>query len=68
MKKVPFGSLSAAIAALGTALAFLTFQLRADGYEPYVESVATASVVMYVTAGLVMLTWARARDSQGHSN
>ena len=66
MTKVPFGSLSAAIAALGTALAFLALQLRADGYEQYVESVASASVVMYVTAGLVVVTWARYR--QGHSN
>ncbi|MEV5874211.1 SCO3870 family protein [Streptomyces sp. NPDC052101] len=66
MTKAPFGSLSAAIAALGTALAFLTLQLRANGYEPYVESVATASIVMYVTAALVVVTWAR--DRRRHSN
>ncbi|ANP55752.1 hypothetical protein J2Z21_005591 [Streptomyces griseochromogenes] len=66
MAKVPFASLATAIAALGTALAFLTLQLRADGYEPYVESVATASVVMYVTAALVVVTWVRAR--QEHVN
>ncbi|MER5546799.1 SCO3870 family protein [Streptomyces sp. NPDC001118] len=66
MTKVPFISLSAAIAALGTALAFLAVQLRADGYEPYVESVATASVVMYVTAALIVVTWVRA--SRTHSN
>nr|WP_285440351.1 SCO3870 family protein [Streptomyces sp. Caat 7-52] len=46
---------------LATALGFLTFQLRANGYEQYVESVASASVVMYVTAALVVLTWVRAR-------
>ncbi|WP_353051204.1 SCO3870 family protein [Streptomyces sp. Caat 7-52] len=61
MAKTPFGSLSAAIAMLATALGFLTFQLRANGYEQYVESVASASVVMYVTAALVVLTWVRAR-------
>ncbi|OLZ71536.1 hypothetical protein AV521_11425 [Streptomyces sp. IMTB 2501] len=66
MAKVPFVSLSAAIAALGTVLAFLAVQLRADGYEPYVESVATASVVMFVTAALVVVTWVR--DGRRHSN
>ncbi|MER6025135.1 SCO3870 family protein [Streptomyces sp. NPDC001851] len=66
MNKVPFASLTAAIAALGTALAFLTLQLRAGGYEPYVESVATASIVMYVTAALVAVTWVR--DGRRQSN
>ncbi|GGU88825.1 hypothetical protein GCM10010260_23270 [Streptomyces filipinensis] len=66
MTKAPFASLSAAIAALGTALAFLAVQLRTDGYEPYVESVATASVVMFVTAALVVVTWVRA--GRRHSN
>ena len=66
MKKVPFGSLSLAIAALGTALGFLTLQLRADGYEPYVESVACASVVMFITAALVVVTWVR--DGRRHSD
>ncbi|WP_256257218.1 SCO3870 family protein [Streptomyces sp. MUSC 14] len=61
MKKDPFGSLAASIAALATALGFLALQLRADGYEPYVDSVATASVVMYVTSALIVLTWVRAR-------
>ncbi|OIJ90333.1 SCO3870 family protein [Streptomyces monashensis] len=61
MKKVPFGSLAASIAALGTVLGFLALQLRADGYEPYVDSVATASVVMYVTSALIVGTWVRAR-------
>ncbi|MEU5539027.1 SCO3870 family protein [Streptomyces sp. NPDC020362] len=61
MVKVPFASLSAAIAMLATALGFLTVQLRAEGYEQYVESVACASVVLYVTAALVVVTWVRAR-------
>ncbi|MEU8971262.1 SCO3870 family protein [Streptomyces monashensis] len=61
MKKVPFGSLAASIAALGTVLGLLALQLRADGYEPYVDSVATAGVVMYVTSALIVLTWVRAR-------
>ncbi|MGW2426448.1 SCO3870 family protein [Streptomyces sp. NPDC001709] len=61
MAKIPFASLSAAIAMLATALGFLTVQLRANGYEQYVESVASASVVMYVTAALVVVTWVRAR-------
>ncbi|KUJ69301.1 hypothetical protein ACZ90_13270 [Streptomyces albus subsp. albus] len=60
MKKVPFGSLSAAIAALATVLACLTLQLRAVGYEEYVESVANFSVTMYITAALVVVTWFRA--------
>ncbi|MFI9810402.1 SCO3870 family protein [Streptomyces sp. NPDC052301] len=46
---------------LATALGSLTLQLRAAGYEQYVESVACASVVMYVTAALVVVTWVRAR-------
>ncbi|MFA7759414.1 SCO3870 family protein [Streptomyces sp. NRRL B-2790] len=46
---------------LATALGFLTVQLRAEGYEQYVESVACASVVLYVTAALVVVTWVRAR-------
>ncbi|MEU2712354.1 SCO3870 family protein [Streptomyces sp. NPDC007205] len=66
MNKVPFASLTAVIAALGTALAFLTLQLRSHGYEPYVESVATASIVMYVTAALIVVTWVR--DGRRHSN
>lgn len=59
MTKGPFIAMAGATAALGTALAFLTFQLRADGYEPYVESVATFSVLMYITAALVVVTWVR---------
>ncbi|GGS80723.1 MULTISPECIES: SCO3870 family protein [Streptomyces] len=66
MSKVPFGSLAAAIAALGTALGFFALQLRADGYEQYVESVANFSVVMYVTAALIVVTWLR--DGRPHSN
>ncbi|WP_432141640.1 SCO3870 family protein [Streptomyces sp. bgisy084] len=58
----PFASLSAAIAALGTVLGVLAVQLRADGYEQYVESVATASVVMWTTACLTVVTWVRYRQ------
>ncbi|MET9450678.1 SCO3870 family protein [Streptomyces cinerochromogenes] len=66
MSKVPFGSLAAAIAALGTVLGFFALQLRADGYEQYVESVANFSVVMYVTAALIVVTWLR--DGRPYSN
>lgn len=66
MRKAPFVSLSAATAALGTALGALALQLRANGYEQYVESVANFSVVMYVTAALIVVTWGR--DGRSHSN
>ncbi|MEU0002830.1 SCO3870 family protein [Streptomyces sp. NPDC006314] len=66
MTKAPFVTMSAATAALGTALGSLALQLRADGYEQYVESVATFSVLMYVTAALVVVTWVR--DGRPHSN
>ncbi|OIJ89370.1 hypothetical protein BIV23_41650 [Streptomyces monashensis] len=61
MRKVPFGSLAASIAALGTVLGLFALQLRADGLEQYVDSVASASVVMYVTSALIVVTWVRAR-------
>lgn len=64
MKKVPFGPLTAAIVALGVALGFLALQLRADGYEQYVGDVANASGLMYFTAAMVVVTWARARRQQ----
>ncbi|MFH8237067.1 SCO3870 family protein [Streptomyces sp. NPDC018321] len=66
MLKAPFVAMSAATAALGTALGALALQLRATGHEPYVESVATFSVLMYITAALVMVTWVR--DGRPHSN
>ncbi|GGR15289.1 SCO3870 family protein [Streptomyces netropsis] len=66
MSKAPFAALSSAIAALGTALAFLAAELRADGYEQYVESVSSAAAVMFVTAGLVVMTWVR--DGQARSD
>jgi len=66
MTKTPFVAMSAATTALGTALGFLAFQLRAEGYEQYVESVATFSVLMYITAALVMVTWIR--DGRPHAN
>lgn len=61
MAKPPFGALSCALAGLATALSCLTFELRADGYEQYVESVAHAAVQMYVASALVVVTWVRAR-------
>ncbi|WP_326616830.1 SCO3870 family protein [Streptomyces decoyicus] len=61
MTQPPFATLSTALAALGIALGAFAVQLRADGYEQYVESVATASVVMLTTAGLTVVTWVRHR-------
>ena len=66
MTKAPFVAMAAATAALGTALGSLALQLRAHGYEQYVESVATFSVLMFVTAALVVVTWVR--DGRPHSN
>ncbi|QTE00152.1 SCO3870 family protein [Streptomyces cyanogenus] len=66
MTKAPFVAVSAATAALGTALGSLALQLRSAGYEQYVESVATFSVVMYVTAALVLVAWVR--DGRPHAN
>ena len=66
MTKAPFVAMAAATAALGTALGSLALQLRAEGYEQYVESVATFSVLMYVTAALVVVTWVR--DGRPYSN
>ncbi|MEU8784153.1 SCO3870 family protein [Streptomyces sp. NPDC048637] len=66
MTQPPFATLSAALAALGTALGALAVQLRADGYEQYVESVATASVVMWTTACLTVVTWVRFRQTNSH--
>ncbi|SMQ16465.1 hypothetical protein SAMN06272771_2829 [Streptomyces sp. Ag82_O1-12] len=66
MTKAPFVAMSAATAGLGTVLGALALQLRANGYEQYVESVATFSVLMYVTAALVVVTWVR--DGRPRSN
>ncbi|MGR3938556.1 SCO3870 family protein [Streptomyces sp. BRA346] len=66
MTKGPFVAMAAATAALGTALGSLALQLRADGNEQYVESVATFSVLMFVTSALVVVTWVR--DGRPHSN
>ncbi|MFF9623658.1 SCO3870 family protein [Streptomyces griseosporeus] len=66
MTKTPFVAMTAATAALGTALGSLALQLRAEGYEQYVESVATFSVLMYITAALVTVTWIR--DGRPHAN
>lgn len=65
MTKAPFVAMAAATAPLGTALGLLAVQLRASGYEQYVDSVATFSVLMYVTAALVGVTWVR--DGRPHS-
>ncbi|MEU6588386.1 SCO3870 family protein [Streptomyces sp. NPDC046881] len=66
MTKAPFVAMSAATAALGTALGSLALQLRSAGYEQYVESVTTFSVLMYITSALVLVTWAR--DGRPHAN
>ncbi|AZS73914.1 hypothetical protein DDE74_25880 [Streptomyces lydicus] len=66
MTQPPFATLSAALASLGTALGALAVQLRADGYEQYVESVATASVLMWTTACLTVVTWVRFRRTNSH--
>ncbi|WP_326692513.1 MULTISPECIES: SCO3870 family protein [unclassified Streptomyces] len=64
MAKPPFGALSGALAALGTALIFLAVELRADGYERYVTSVSTAAGAIYIAAALVVVTWIRARRTR----
>ncbi|MFF7748250.1 SCO3870 family protein [Streptomyces sp. NPDC007971] len=66
MTKGPFVAMAAATASLGTALGSLALQLRANGHEQYVESVATFSVLMYVTAVLAVVTWVR--DGRPHAN
>ncbi|MFF9002315.1 SCO3870 family protein [Streptomyces achromogenes] len=66
MTKGPFVAMSVATAALGTALGSLALQLRAQGHEEYVESVTTFSVLMYITAALVAMTWFR--DGRPHSD
>lgn len=66
MTKGPFVAMVSATAALGTALGSLALQLRADGYEQYVESVATFSILMFVTSALTVVTWVR--DGRPHTN
>ncbi|MFH0517518.1 SCO3870 family protein [Streptomyces sp. M41] len=66
MTKGPFVAMAAVTAVLGTALGALALQLRANGYEQYVESVATFSVLMYITAALTVVTWVR--DGRPHEN
>ncbi|MEU3527642.1 SCO3870 family protein [Streptomyces sp. NPDC038707] len=65
MRKAPFVAMAAVTAALGTALGSLALRLRAQGYEQYVESVSTFSVLMFITAALVVTTWVR--DGRPHS-
>ncbi|MET8393167.1 SCO3870 family protein [Streptomyces anthocyanicus] len=66
MTKGPFVAMAGATAALGAALGSLALQLRADGYEQYVESVATFSILMFVTSALTVVTWVR--DGRPHTN
>jgi hypothetical protein len=66
MTKAPFAAITVATTGLGTALGSLALQLRANGYEQYVKDVATFSVLMYVTAALVVVTWVR--DGRPHSH
>ena len=66
MSKAPFIAVSVATATLGTALGAMALQLRAHGYEQYVESVATFSILMYITAVLTVVTWVR--DGRPHAN
>ncbi|MZD05322.1 hypothetical protein GTW43_09535 [Streptomyces sp. SID5785] len=66
MTKGPFVAMAAVTATLGTVLAAFALQLRADGYEQYVESVATFSVLMFVTAVLTAVTWVR--DGRPNTN
>ncbi|MFF4738590.1 SCO3870 family protein [Streptomyces sp. NPDC001262] len=61
MKQVPFATVCAGLVALGTVFGFFTLQLRADGYEQYVQYMAFASVMMYFTAAMTGVTWFRAR-------
>jgi hypothetical protein len=65
MTKGPFVAMATATAVLATVLACLAFQLRSSGYEPYVESVATFSVLMYIAAALTTVTWFR--DARPHA-
>lgn len=60
MKQVPFGTLCTGLVVLGTAFGFLAMQLRADGYESYVQYVAFTSVMVYFTAAMTGVTWFRA--------
>ncbi|MFG2891365.1 SCO3870 family protein [Streptomyces sp. NPDC048248] len=66
MSKAPFIAVSVATATLGTALGAMALQLRANGYEQYVESVATFSILMYITAALTVVTWVRDGRSQAN--
>ncbi|MFJ8540644.1 SCO3870 family protein [Streptomyces sp. NPDC093586] len=66
MTKGPFVAMAAATAALGTALGSFALQLEANGYGQYVDSVATFSVLMFITSALTMVTWVR--DGRPHSD
>ncbi|MEU3659769.1 SCO3870 family protein [Streptomyces sp. NPDC032940] len=66
MTKGPFVAMAAATAALGAALGAFAVQLDALGHGQYVDSVATFSVLMFVTSALVVVTWVR--DGRPQSN
>ncbi|MEU1375053.1 SCO3870 family protein [Streptomyces triculaminicus] len=59
MKQVPFGA--AALAVLGTALVSFAFELRAQGYEQYVQDVNFLAGTAYFTAIATAVMWFRAR-------
>ncbi|GAA2717043.1 MULTISPECIES: SCO3870 family protein [Streptomyces] len=61
MKKLFVVAMTTALAVLGTALVLLAFQLRAQGYEQYVEQVTFLAGTVYFTAGMTVVTWFRAR-------
>ncbi|QLE70422.1 hypothetical protein FGW37_01305 [Streptomyces rectiverticillatus] len=65
MKQVPFGTLSAGLAVLGTALVSFAFELRADGYEQYVQDVNFVAGTAYFAAIMTVVTWVR--DHRPHS-
>ncbi|MEU8550747.1 SCO3870 family protein [Streptomyces roseoverticillatus] len=61
MKQAPFGVLFAVLTVLGTALVSFAFQLRAEGYEQYVQDVTYVAGTAYFTAIMTVVMWVRAR-------
>ncbi|MEU1311895.1 hypothetical protein ABZ419_23790 [Streptomyces cinnamoneus] len=59
MKQIPSGV--AALAVLGTALVSFAFQLRAQGYEQYVQDVAFLAGTAYFAAIMAAVMWLSAR-------
>ncbi|MCF3105619.1 hypothetical protein IPZ58_29090 [Streptomyces roseoverticillatus] len=62
MKQAPFGVLFAVLTVLGTALVSFAFQLRAEGYEQYVQDVIFVAGTAYFTALMTVFMWFRARQ------